>query len=64
MECADGEGIQCNGLPVGARRTVGQRVATLADGLGPKPYVLFVGLSFLWQRQLTIDIDEGRMMIT
>ena len=33
------------------------------DGLGGAPHVIFVGLSFLWQRQLTIDVDDGRMTI-
>lgn len=27
------------------------------------PYVLFVGLAFLWQRQVTIDIDQQRLSI-
>ena len=27
------------------------------------PYVLFVGLAFLWQRQVTIDVDARRMMV-
>ena len=27
------------------------------------PYVLFVGLAFLWQRQLIIDIDQRRLRV-
>ena len=27
------------------------------------PYVLFVGLAFLWQRQVTIDIDQQRLHV-
>ena len=27
------------------------------------PYVLFVGLAFLWQRQLTIDVDARRLTV-
>lgn len=27
------------------------------------PYVLFVGLAFLWQRQVTIDIDRQRLSV-
>ena len=32
-------------------------------GRGGTPYVLFVGLAFLWQRQLTIDVDAQRLSI-
>ena len=64
MECADGEPFQCNGLPLGRRRSLLEQLRTrLADGLGDAPHVIFVGLSFFWQRELTIDIDEGRMTI-
>ncbi|EOD12406.1 hypothetical protein EMIHUDRAFT_213644 [Emiliania huxleyi CCMP1516] len=31
------------------------------DGLGERPHVLFVGLAFFWRRQLTIDVDDGRL---
>ena len=30
---------------------------------GEAPLVLFVGLAFLWQRRITIDIDEQRLAI-
>ena len=30
---------------------------------GATPYVLFVGLAFLWQRQVTIDVDRLRLTI-
>ena len=33
------------------------------SGKGGTPYVLFVGLAFLWQRQLTIDVDARRLTI-
>lgn len=32
-------------------------------GRGGTPYVLFVGLAFLWQRQVTIDIDRRRLQV-
>ena len=33
------------------------------DGRGIRPYVIFVGLAFLWQRRLTIDVDARRLLI-
>jgi len=64
QECADGEPYQCNGQPIGRRRSLLETLRVqLGDGLGEAPYVLFVGLAFYWQRLLTIDIDEGRMTI-
>jgi hypothetical protein len=33
------------------------------SGSGGTPYVLFVGLAFLWQRQLTIDVDARRLTV-
>lgn len=33
------------------------------DGLGERPHVIFVGLAFLWRRELTIDIDSKRLSI-
>ena len=32
-------------------------------GRGGDPFVLFVGLAFLWQRQLTIDMGAQRLTI-
>jgi len=32
-------------------------------GRAGTPYVLFVGLAFLWQRQVTIDVDRLRLTI-
>ena len=53
----DGEVISC-------RRTLAETRALFADDLGPRaPHVLFVGLAFLWQRTLTIDLDADRMVI-
>ena len=53
----DGEVISC-------RRTLAETRALFADDLGPRaPHVLFVGLAFLWQRTLTIDLDAERMVI-
>ena len=53
----DGEVISC-------RRTLAETLALFADDLGPRaPHVLFVGLAFLWQRTLTIDLDADRMVI-
>ena len=31
---------------------------------GQKPHVLFVGLAFLWRREVTIDVDARRLQIT
>ena len=62
-ECADGQPFQCNGKPVGQRRGLVETLRWRALGLGPAPHVIFVGLAFLWQRKLTIDVDEGRMRI-
>ena len=62
-ECADGQPFQCNGRPVGQRRPLRETLAFLSEGLGPAPHVVFVGLAFLWQRRLTIDIDAARMTI-
>jgi hypothetical protein len=63
-ECADGQPYQCNGRPVGRRQSLLEawRVRR-RDGLGEAPHVLFVGLAFLWQRTLTIDVDDGRATI-
>ena len=33
------------------------------DGLGSDPHVLFVGLAFLWDRRITIDIDARRIRV-
>ena len=63
LECADKSGLQCNGKPVGARPGMVDTLRQRLDGLGEAPYVLFVGLTFLWQRNLTIDVDAGRMTI-
>ena len=53
----DGEVVSC-------RRTLAETRALFADDLGPRaPHVLFVGLAFLWQRTLTIDLDAERMVI-
>ena len=53
----DGEAVSC-------RRTLAETRALFADDLGPRaPHVLFVGLAFLWQRTLTIDLDTERMTI-
>ena len=62
-ECADGEPFQCNGRPVGRAKPLGEQLRFRALGLGPSPHVLFVGLAFLWQRKITIDVDDGRMTI-
>lgn len=61
--CADGEPFQCDGTPVGTRRSYLSTLLQRIDGLGEKPYVLFVGAAFLWPRQITIDIDASRMLI-
>ena len=63
LECADRSGYQCNGKPIGAKPSAPETFRQRLDGLGEAPYVLFVGLTFLWQRELTIDVDEGRMTI-
>jgi len=63
LECADKSGLQCNGKPIGVKPTIVDKFRQRLDGLGEAPYVLFVGLTFLWQRNLTIDVDEGRMTI-
>mmetsp|Transcript_50352 Transcript_50352/g.100275 ORF Transcript_50352/g.100275 Transcript_50352/m.100275 type:complete len:102 (-) Transcript_50352:145-450(-) len=63
LECADKSGLQCNGKPLGAKPSALEAFQRSLDGLGDAPYVLFVGLTFLWQRQLTIDVDEARMLI-
>ena len=62
-ECADGEPFQCNGRPIGQKRSLVDDLRWRSLGLGPAPHVLFVGLAFLWQRRLTIDVDAMRMMI-
>ena len=62
-ECADGSGLQCNGQPLGAPPPLRDRLRAKLDGLGDAPYILFVGLAFLWRRELTIDIDDGRMLL-
>ena len=62
-ECADGEPFQCNGLPLGQRRSILDTAKFRALGLGPAPHVIFVGMAFLWPRQLTIDVDERRMRV-
>lgn len=63
LECADRSGLQCNGQPIGSEPSVFDRLSQRLDGLGEAPYVFFVGLTFLWPRELTIDVDEGRMSI-
>jgi len=64
QECADGLPFACDGKSMKERRSLLSVLATrLADGLGAEPHVLFVGLAFLWKRQLTIDIDAKRMEI-
>ena len=63
MECADGSGKQCNGQPLGAPPPILDRLRQKVDGLGEAPYILFVGLAFLWRTPLTIDIDDGRMLV-
>ena len=60
-ECADGQGFQCNGKPVGQRPGLADALKLRALGLGSAPHVIFVGLAFFWQRRLTIDVDDGRM---
>jgi hypothetical protein len=62
-ECADGQPFQCNGRPLGQRRPLRETLSFLSEGLGPAPHVVFVGLAFLWQRKLTIDVDAERMVI-
>jgi len=62
-ECADGSGLQCNGRPLGAPPSLLDSLRQRVDGLGEAPYVLFVGLAFLWTRTLTIDIDTRRMIV-
>lgn len=63
-ECADGQPFQCNGKPLGRRQSLFEAWRLrLNDGLGEAPHVLFVGLAFLWQRSITIDVDDGRMTI-
>lgn len=57
------EPFQCNGLPLGQRRSLLDTAKFRALGLGPAPHVIFVGMAFLWPRQLTIDVDERRMKI-
>ena len=52
------------GEVVACRRTLAETRALFTDGLGPRaPHVLFVGLAFLWQRTLTIDVDTERMTV-
>ena len=63
QECADNSGLQCNGRPLGAPKPLIDRIKARADGLGDAPYVLFVGLAFLWKRTLTIDVDARRMTV-
>lgn len=49
---------------VSCRRTLAETLALFTDGLGPQPpHVLFVGLAFLWQRTVTIDVDSERMTV-
>jgi hypothetical protein len=53
-----------SGEAVSCRRTLAETRALFTDELGPRaPHVLFVGLAFLWQRTLTIDVDTERMTI-
>ena len=40
-----------------------QSLLARRDGLGDDPLVFFVGMAFLWRRELTIDIDSRRMRI-
>ena len=49
--------------PLGAPKPLIDRIKARADGLGDAPYVLFVGLAFLWKRTLTIDVDARRMTV-
>ena len=60
----DGDGRRVQRPPT-CRRTPAEALALLTDvELGPRaPHVLFVGLTFLWQRTLTIDVDDRRMTI-
>ena len=51
----------CDAL--GAPPPLIDRLRQKVDGLGEAPYVLFVGLAFLWRSPLTIDIDDGRMLV-
>jgi hypothetical protein len=47
-----------------SRRTASRgELFSRLDGLGERPHVLFVGLAFLWRRELTVDVDAGRMTI-
>lgn len=62
-ECADGQPFQCNGKPLGQRRSLTEELRFRGLGIGSAPHVIFVGLAFLWQRELTIDVDDGRMLI-
>ena len=62
-ECADGSGLQCNGRRLGEPPPLLDRLRVKADGLGEAPYILFVGLAFLWQRTLTLDVDDRRMVL-
>lgn len=61
-ECED-EHLQCRVGPISRRKSLLASWLARSDGLGDKPYVIFIGLAFLWQRELTIDIDSGRMRI-
>lgn len=53
-----------DGEVVSWRCTLAETRALFADDLGLRaPHLLFVGLAFLWQRTLTIDLDAERMVI-
>ena len=47
-----------------ARRPLRETLSFLATGLGPAPHVLFVGMAFFWRRELTVDLDEGRLTVS
>ena len=63
QECADGQPVACDGTPINKKRSALSVWLARRDGLGVEPHVLFVGLAFLWRRQLTIDIDAARLTI-
>ena len=56
-ECDDPETKAC--AAIRARQPLGARL----DALGRAPHGIFVGMALLWQRRVTIDIDENRMKI-
>ena len=48
----------------GARFASRRALASRFDGLGERPHVLFVGMAFFWRRELTVDLDEGRLTVS